>query len=698
MLNLLASLLISANLLSASADNLVEYPSDSIKNFQIDEVTVLSSFNSIYQGLNLPVVTLKSTDLDAQQFNSPADALQYLPGISLSRDGVWATSVSIRGLSEQRLLFLSDGDRIQTATDIAAALSTFDTESLERIEVIKGAGSVLYGTGAMGGVVNLISRTPKYTDEHFESHGNVSTAFNTVNNLWGNHAELAFSSKQWYIGLNGSYRMADDVRTPEGKLPNSQFNDASWGAKVGIQYDPKQEILLNYQHTKAWDTGLPGGSAFPDAATVRYLEVSRNQFNGEYIYKEINDYLDKLSVKLYSQSIIRKVENVPVPNGPMVVLPSSDNQTIGGKVSTDWNLYNKRRLILGADVWHRNAETKRFRINQKTDVVVGEQPTPNARMLNAGIFALYKQDFSDKFGLNAGGRLDFIQTKNDSAFNPLFQYQIVDGEKVYNENLVRNVLFTPHTSDQFSYALHVDFKYLPAKNHKLQTSISSSYRVPSIEERFKFIDQANDIKYGNKDLKPEQGLFANLEYTFFNQDLHIKTDIFANYLFNLIAEKNTGMQDGKQIFRNENIDEALFLGAEIDLNYFIGNSFILQANASYVQGKDVSKNQYLPQIAPLNGNASFSYLLKKIMKASAGVQWAARQSKVAENESATDGYVTVNLALHFLPIQFKKADLQFFAGVNNLLDAKYYNHLATTRGAMRLEPGRNIYAKAKLSF
>jgi hemoglobin/transferrin/lactoferrin receptor protein len=698
MIRLFASILVSASLLSAAAENLTETSSDTIKNLQIDEITVLSSFNSIYQGLNLPVVTLKSSDMDARQFNSPADALQNLTGIALSRDGVWATSVSIRGLSEQRLLFLSDGDRIQTATDIAAALSTFDTESLERIEVIKGAGSVLYGTGAMGGVVNLISPTPNYTDDRFELHGNAGTAFSGVNNLWGSRAELTFGAKQWYVALNGSYRTADNVKTPEGKLPNSQFNDASWSAKVGIQYDPQQEIILNYQHTKAWDVGLPGGNAFPDAATVRYLDVSREQFSGEYLYKEINDYLDKLSIKLYSQSVVRSVENIPVPNGPMVILPSSDNQTTGGKISTDWNLYDKRRLILGADLWHRNAETKRFRINQTTDVVIGEQPTPDARMLNVGVFGIYKQDFSDRFGLNVGGRLDFIRTQNDSAFNPLFRYQIVDGENVYDENPVREVLFTPDTNGQFGYALHVDFNYLPARNHKLQTSISSSYRVPSIEERFKYIDQAGAVRYGNKDLKPEQGVFGNLAYTFFDQDVQIKTDIFANYLFNLIAEKNTGTQDGKSIFINENIAQALFLGAELDLNYFIGPSLILHANASYVQGKDVSENQYLPQIAPLNGNASFAYILKKILKASVGVQWAARQSQVAENESVTDGYLTVNLSLHILPIRFQNAGLQFFAGVDNLLDTKYYNHLATTRGMMRLEPGRNIYAKATLQF
>lgn len=697
MIHLISSLIVGVSLLSAPIDYSTE-TSDSIKNFQIEEVTVLSSFNSMYKSLNLPVVILNSSDLDLQLYNSPADALQSLTGISMSRDGAWATSVSIRGLSEQRLLFLSDGDRIQTATDVAAALSLFDIESLERIEVIKGAGSVLYGTGAMGGVVNFISRTPDYAVEHREVHGNLTSGFNTVNNLWGSHGEFEFRDKQWYIGVNGSYRTAGDTNTPEGKLANSQFNDASWGAKVGIQYDPQQEILLDYQQTKAWDVGLPGGSAFPASAKVRYANVSRNQFSGEYIYKEINDYLDKLSVKLYTQNIDRKVENIPNPNGPLVILPSSKNQTVGGKLSTDWNLYDGKRLILGADVWQRRADTKRLRINEKTNIVTGEQPTPYAKMTNAGVFALYKWDISEKFGINAGARLDFIRTQNDSAFNPLFEYTIVDGVPEYNKNLNREVLFTPHTNDQFSYALHLDWLYRPAWNHQLKMSLSNSYRVASIEERFKFIDQGGITKYGKIDLKPEQGIFTNLDYSFFSENFHVKTDVFANYLFNLIAEKNMGIENGNQIFRNDNINKALFWGAEIDLNYYFGNSFIAQASASYVQGDNLSEGGYLPQIAPLNGNFSLSYQLKKLMKASAGAQWAGRQSKVAENESETEAYIIFNLAVHFLPINFEKLDIQFFAGVNNLFDTAYYNHLSTTRGILKLEPGRNIYAKAKLSF
>ena len=93
---------------------------------------------------------------------SLSNVLASEPGIAMGSDGVWSTSINIRGLSENRLVTLIDGNRIETATDLTASLSMVDVNDIERVEVIKGAQSSLYGTGAMGGIVNIITK-----DGHF---------------------------------------------------------------------------------------------------------------------------------------------------------------------------------------------------------------------------------------------------------------------------------------------------------------------------------------------------------------------------------------------------------------------------------------------------------------------------------------------------------------------------------------------------
>jgi len=75
--------------------------------------------------------------------------------------------------------------------------------------------------------------------------------------------------------------------------------------------------------------------------------------------------------------------------------------------------------------------------------------------------------------------------------------------------------------------------------------------------------------------------------------------------------------------------------------------------------------------------------------------WASKQSELATSETATDGHVIFNFNVHSGDIQLNKSQLHLFAGVDNILNAAYVDHLTTTRGILKLEPGRNIYVKAK---
>lgn len=670
---------------------------------RIKEVTVIGGVSNVF---TLPLAVVDNKTLDASSFFTPANALQRETGIALSRDGIWATSVNIRGLSEQRLLFLVDGDRMQTATDIAAALSTLDMASLRKIEVIKGAGSVLYGTGAMGGVVNFVSERPTYS-QTFRTSGKIASGFNTGNSLWANSANLNFTTQQWYIALNGSFRSAQNTHSPVGEILSSQFHDASWGLKAGIKYASNEEFLVNYQHVDAWDIGLPGGSAFPAVAQVRYKQILRNQLSAEYIITEMNDYLNRLTLKAYTQNISRDVENYPNPTNTafpkVLILPSSENSTTGAKVSSDWLLNSAHSFILGTEGWMRKSETTRFKIVTASDTlftVTGEQPVANARMLDLGTFAHYSWKIRpSKLTLNTGIRLDYIRTENDSAFNPIFKYNVKKGVRTDEKKLSRTILYEAGIESEIAYAAHVDLLYNVTNNQSLALSLSNSYRAASIDERFKYIDLGAITRVGNPELKPEKGAFTNLDYKLNLKKLQLKTDIFVNYLFDLITEK-AGTYLGRAALINTNVNKALFLGAELEANWNICKNFSAFANASYTHARDIKANSPLPQIPPLSGFASVNYHSGKLFEASVSTAWAANQTEVAPGEKTTDGHIIFNFDVHSTPIQLNKTQLQLFAGVDNLLNTAYYNHLTSVRngGALYYEPGRNIYAKAKFIF
>lgn len=185
-----------------------------------------------------------------------ADLLKSESGISLLRDGVWGTEVSIRGLNRANIVTLVDGNRIETSTDISARLSMIDLYDIEKIEVIKGAVSSLYGTGATGGIINIISKTGSY-NSNFEVKASYSVGFNSVNNLFANGLNVFASNETWLIKLSGSYRKAGNTKTPSGELPNSQFEDNSINSSIQFRPFDDHEIKLSFQRFKAFDVGIP---------------------------------------------------------------------------------------------------------------------------------------------------------------------------------------------------------------------------------------------------------------------------------------------------------------------------------------------------------------------------------------------------------------------------------------------------------
>ncbi len=224
------------------------------------------------------------------------DILQNEPGVSLLRDGIWGTEVSIRGLNRENVITLIDGSRIATSTDVAARLSLMNMNDVERVEVIKGASSSIYGSGATGGIVNIITKSPQLYDR-FSLNGNVITEYNTVNDLTVLGGSLYSGSSFWSTKLSGSYRKANNTQTPNGELNNSQFEDYSFSGALNIFPIDNHKLKIDYQLFRADNVGIPGSSVFPEKALVTYPYERRELISAGYEIQNISKVFYKLSAK-----------------------------------------------------------------------------------------------------------------------------------------------------------------------------------------------------------------------------------------------------------------------------------------------------------------------------------------------------------------------------------------------------------------
>jgi outer membrane receptor protein involved in Fe transport len=651
---------------------------------------------------------------------SLSDILQNEPGISLIRDGIWGTEISIRGLNRENIITLIDGNRVVTSTDVAARLSMTDLNDIERVEVIKGASSSIYGSGATGGIVNIITKSPKYYDS-FSLNGNVIAEYITVNNLSIVGGSIFSGGSIWSAKLSGSYRNAQNIQTPIGELKNSQFEDYTFSGALNISPVDNQKLKIDYQNFKANDVGIPGSLVFPDNADVRYPYEFRELISAGYDIQNISKTFYKLSAKYSHQLIERSVENIPhiVQNIPasgsnptrrvsvLKITPSADHTNNNAQLQGNFWLFNSNNLIFGLDYWDRdyNGEREKYQLIEvldssgnvinTTNKVIGEKPLPNSTYRSLGIFA---QDefklFEDKLSTTIGLRYDIINITSEETATPV--YEIVNGT-LNTQPANQTIIWDSTDTNNSSYSANLGFVYSIFSNLDLTLGLGSSFRSPSLEERFQYIDQGRFVRVGNPDLQPEKGFSSDFGIRYYSSNLKIISNIFYSYYNDLVSEV-PGTFEGRNAFIKTNIGEARIYGFDFRIDYNFWNNYIFYTTISYVKGDDLTTDGNLPEIPAPNGNIGFKFSLFDYLNTDIFSSIFLAQNDAAEGEITTPGYAVFNLLLNTGPIKLSTISFRIYSGMENIFDKAYRNHLSTTRGTITIEPGRNIFLKLAVEF
>lgn len=649
--------------------------------------------------------------IESRNYQSLSDALEYEPGISVIRDGVWSTDINIRGLSRNNIVTVIDGTRIETANDISARLSMIDLNDVERIEVIKGAASSFYGSGATGGIVNIISKAPSFYENYLNA-GSISLGYNSVNNLRTVAGNLFNSGYFWSSKISGSYRKADNVQTPAGELKNSQFTDYSLSGSLNLQPFSNQILKLNYQLFKAEDVGIPGAAPlFPDNADVRYPNEKRELFSAGYEIQNLSSLFSKIILRYSHQFILRDVENIPniVQNVPprrisvLKITPKADHNSHNFLVQTNMILSQRNLLTLGIDYWSRsyNGERLRYQLIETLDStgttvinslnkVIAEKPLPDSRFQSVGIFAQDDYELiTNKLKLSLGARVDKIDISGETTYNPI--YEINNGVINYNPP-TQKLIWERTESDDISYSSNLGLNFSALSNLDLTLNLGYAFRSPSLEERFQYIDLGSLIRLGDPDLKPEKGYSTDFGIRYYSSDIKIISSLFYNYITDIVVEKPGTFED-KPAQIKTNIGKARLYGFDLLVNYNFFKDWLFYTTAAYVKGDDLSEGKNLPQIPPLNGTLGLKASLNNFISAEISSSIYGAQNDVAVGEITTPGYAVINFAVHLKNVEFSSLNFQLYTGVENIFDKTYRNHLSTTRGGITVEPGRNFYLR-----
>jgi len=327
-------------------------------------------------------------------------------------------------------------------------------------------------------------------------------------------------------------------------------------------------------------------------------------------------------------------------------------------------------------------------------ITIYEKPLPDANYSSSGIYLQDEMNLFDDLNLTLGGRYDYIWLNNAETFNPL--YEVNDG--VINNNPAgQKIIWNAESAENKSYVFNIGLLYSLSNQSNISFNAARSFRSPSLEERYQYIDLGSVIRVGDPDLKPEQGYSFDLGFRLFQNDINITTSIFLNSLKDLVTEI-PGTYDNRNALIKANIGEALLYGFEYSFNFRLISQLNIYNTLSYVRGLNQKDDQDLPQISPLNSILGFEYAPFDWMNIGFASILFAEQNKVAPGEKTTPGYVAFNFKVNFINLNLANIKASFSTGIENILDKEYRNHLSTNRGSIMTEPGRNYFIRANLAF
>ncbi len=649
------------------------------------------------------VVTAKGYAADAQQTpqaisvltpptgattQTPGALFRGEPGLGVFSDGAWGQNPVLRGLKKESIVILVDGVRLNSAQPAGAIASFLDMGLLDRAEVVKGPTSVLYGSGAMGGVVNLLTPEATFTRE-FTVGSRVGGTAGTVDRGLAGAGIATVSNERHALVVGAAVNDVDDYDAPAGRVAHTGFRSDTVLAKYRFGLTDQASVRFNLQHNRDFGVwypgsartgGQPGGAGIPPplgTVTIHSPEQSRKLFEGG-----VDAALGggKLAVDVYRQEVFRQIRAWSSTLERDYVRNDVTFATDGARARYLVPL-GSHMLTVGAETWRMEADPERYIDNNPPafDNNRRNDPFSDGRIDSTGIFVQDEFEIA-RTHVVAGVRFDRVA--GDAA-------QKGAGASAQTTGL-------EHTDRNVSWSLGAI--HALGVNLGLYANVGQAYRAADMRERFE--DSARGDGYyhvGNPQLEPERSTSVEAGVKSRSARVEYQAAVFYTRIDNFIAGRITGSTQpgtGLPIKRTENLDRATIYGFEGSGSVPLG-PVVADAAFTWMRGENEQDDEPLSQMPPPEFRIGVGQTPVRGFRWHAQVRAVAKQDRVAQafsagTENPTPGFATVDATIGW---RFGRvgvlSDARLDLRLTNLLDKGYHEHLTEGVSGYEIQaPGR----------
>jgi len=651
--------------LLAAQENYPSEVADTLTRQTIPEVVVTANRHESIQ-LNTPeaIGAIGNETIQKFQLRSAPEALQLAPGVFVQKTNHGGGSPFLRGLTGNQTLQLVDGIRLSNAVvryGLNQYFNTIDPFSIGKVEVLRGGGSVQYGSDAMGGTIQTFSHevttaaTPKWgssilsrfmsqeMEQSLNGRVNYSgqkVAF-TAGATWRNFGELVGGDttgtqsptgyKELDFDLKGKIVLTESAsvtmayqRVNQREVP--VFHKVALENYAVNEMDPQLRNLAYVRLNKEHRAGIVKSSAY--TASFQHNEEGRNmQKNGSSTLRVENDKVRTLAF-------------------------SAEAFTSNDKA---WSASN------GLELYNDLVNSSRTDKNLSTGGEVSKRGLypDGATMTSMALFSLHTLELQSWI-VTAGARFNTYVNKVEDV--NLGTTTLTPSALVGNLGLIRKL---NETSNLF-------------------VSLNSGFRAPNIDDLGTL--GIVDFRYEtpNFDLKPEHSLQYQIGYKLQNRRLKGEIYLYRNELRDLIVRQKVPGDtiEGYPVYRKENVEQAFVQGAETAWSFALNGTWKLSGNMTYTYGQNITKDEPMRRIPPLFGRLALDCQLEKLWL---NLEWqaAGKQSRLAAGDrddnripkGGTPGWNIVNINTRYAMRLFT-----FDLSLQNLFNQDYRYHGSGVNG------------------
>jgi outer membrane receptor protein involved in Fe transport len=622
-----------------------------------------------------------------------------VPGVFVQQTNYAGGSPIIRGLAGKQVLILIDGVRVNNATyrfGFVQYLSTIDVAAVERIEIVRGAESVLT-SDSLGGVINIVMRKGPSAADHVGLGAAVSSRFSTADEGLTGRGEVFGRTERVRFGAGGSWRSSSDVRAGGGVGSQAATGYDEKAADAHFAFYPSADKAIALDYNALEQTDVPRTDRIADGTNLVFdFDPQRFQLL-TLSYQDLQRrwWSSGLKLNLYWNRQDEDRREIRTAN-PNVERLLDDHQTVlGANLEGSSIVFGSHRLVWGTDYTAESIGSSRLDRNLLTLVTAPKRGNYTDGATYNSV-AFYVQD---RFAL--GSRLDL-------AFGVRHAEYWADGqEQVSGVPLDLDSHFGGTTGVASAIVK-------PDPRLHLIVNVTRGFRAPNLDDLSIYDERPEGTEVPNPGVDPERSLSFETGLKYQDRRFEASAFYYRNDLQDLLVRaqgsflgqpfidvNGNGARDTKEplALQKQNIGEANLSGIEADLTLAAGGGVVLFANATRTVGDDERLGEPLPRIPPLFGAAGARWRAGTAWRPWAELVYRFARSQhrlssidrsdVRVGANGTDGFNVFDLRGGVS----LGARLRVTAALENLFDQRYKYH-----GSGVLRPGFQAVLGAEYRF